>query len=181
MVTTSALTAETALADADLIGFSKYNAGTWLPRQITVANAMVKAYGSIYVIDGSGSQALLADTWTKVTQFVTNGLSKNTTPDHTNDRVRITNAGKYRVWFSCSFTTPSATKTMDLAVYWNGSPTPARAYVATADDGRAICAFAQDIIDVTSGTTDAELWVRSNGATATFDVKQAQLGAERSI
>ena len=62
-------------------------------------------YGEIYVHDGATPETIATGAgYTKCTAFASNGLSQDTTPDQTNDKITITKAGVYSVECSLSFT-----------------------------------------------------------------------------
>lgn len=61
------------------------------------------AYGEIYVRDNVNATAIaVAGTFVQFTEFNTDGESNLTTPDHTNDHITITEAGRYLVTLSLS-------------------------------------------------------------------------------
>lgn len=62
------------------------------------------AYGSILVADGGVAQAGINGTPVKLTGFDTNGISLNTTPDHTDDSITIIQTGIYDIAGQFSFT-----------------------------------------------------------------------------
>ena len=54
-------------------------------------------FGEIYVKDNVTPMTLNSAAKVQVTIFDTNGVSNNTTPDHTNNHILITKTGKYRL------------------------------------------------------------------------------------
>jgi len=62
-----------------------------------------RAYGNIYVTGGATAQAMASGVQALLTAYDTNGISLNTTPDHVNDRITVTNAGDYRITGSFTF------------------------------------------------------------------------------
>jgi hypothetical protein len=61
------------------------------------------AFGEIYTSDNSTETTIATqNVWVQCTTFNTNGLSNNSTPDHTNDHITITKAGKYMISVSAS-------------------------------------------------------------------------------
>jgi hypothetical protein len=61
------------------------------------------AIGEIWVEDNAVETAIgVAGTWVQVTVFDTTGASNNTTPDHTNDHITITEAGFYKIQISAT-------------------------------------------------------------------------------
>jgi len=60
-------------------------------------------FGEIYVYNNGTADTVATATWSQMTRFDTNGESNNTTPDHTNDHITITKAGRYMVNVSASF------------------------------------------------------------------------------
>jgi hypothetical protein len=78
-------------------GSSNYTGFDISGKQIFYGNAGL-CYGEIYVKGNSTPLALTTqNTWYQFVGFDTDGLSKNTTPDHTNDHIRIDEDGKYLV------------------------------------------------------------------------------------
>lgn len=66
-------------------------------------------YGEIYVEDNSTETTIsVATTWYQVTVFDTNGLSNDSSPDHTNDHIEIDHDGVYLVVASCSIKSAAA-------------------------------------------------------------------------
>ena len=61
-------------------------------------------FGEIAVADNSDVQSIpTGATYTKITEWDENGMSANTTPDHTQDSIRLTIPGTYRIAGSFSF------------------------------------------------------------------------------
>ena len=60
-------------------------------------------YGSLTVVGASAEQTSLGVTPVKLTAFVADGNSNGTTPAHASDQITIGVAGKYDVFFQCSF------------------------------------------------------------------------------
>ncbi len=61
------------------------------------------AHGEISVVENSSSDSVDDATWTQVTRFNTNGLSRTMTPDHTEDHIVVSEAGIYHIMISCAF------------------------------------------------------------------------------
>lgn len=83
-------------------------AGAYDPTPTDYSDA--RGYGSVYVTGGAAAQALASGVQSLLTAYNANGISLNTTPDHVNDRITVTNAGDYRVTGSFTFQS-SATNT----------------------------------------------------------------------
>lgn len=177
IVDLTSMTALSTWSDDDLIYVVDDPSGSPLPRKMTLANLMQKAWGQIGVDEGSTTQALTAATFAKVSQFDENGQSKNTTPDHANDKITITNAGLYVVAFSLSATTGAAAD-LDAAIYWNGSITKIRGEATSASGTAIVCVSASGVLNVTTGATDLELWARSS-VTNSLGVTQGVLSCYR--
>jgi len=132
IVNVTAMAALTAPIDTDIMYIvDGVAAGSPVPRKITYANIVQRAYGSVTVNNASSAQSLSATTWTKLTAFTADGLTKNTTNSHSNDRVQVTNAGVYLANLTANFTTGAATD-VGLAVYWNAVVTVAKTNRTTA-------------------------------------------------
>jgi hypothetical protein len=175
------LVAETApnLEDEDLLEVSIDPGGTPASRKVTLDSLFdyQRALGEIYVADGSGSQALSADTWTKVTQFTTNGESYNTTPDHTNDKITLSDVGYYLVIVMASFT---GTVNVDYSgrVVFNDTAFGcqwSRKIGASNDVGSAV---GIGLLNV-AAAEDLEMEVKSVGAGGNFDAQELSLIAVR--
>lgn len=61
--------------------------------------------------------------WDQITAFDTNGLSNNTTPDHTNDHITISKAGKYLISFHWCGHGPAAVHDWDFYIAVNNRTT----------------------------------------------------------
>ena len=78
-------------------------------------------YGEIAVDDAEDGQTLASSgVWYKLTQFDTNGVALQTTPDHVNDRITVLVPGVYSVTFALSFN-GSANVTYHIAIYIGGA------------------------------------------------------------
>ncbi|HLF64261.1 MAG TPA: tail fiber domain-containing protein [Saprospiraceae bacterium] len=77
-------------------------------------------YGEISVSNNTVGQTLPAqNTWYKLTGFDTNGESSETTPDHTNDRITVTNADYYQVNLTGNIVITKQ-ESFKVAIYVNG-------------------------------------------------------------
>ena len=70
-------------------------------------------YGEISVYDNSDADTVASGSYVQMARFDTDGELKGTTPDHTNDHIRIDTAGIYFVSVSVSFSGTGA-------VEWTG-------------------------------------------------------------
>ena len=130
---------------------------------------LARAWGSMYVTDGAGSQTM-GTGFTKINQFTANGSNFNTGTDHTTDDIDINSAGDYLVIYSISFTSDTNNSVFTVAIFKEGveqSDGQADRKVGTGADvgnmgGQCVvnCA-ANDTLDlrakVTSGTPTMEI------------------------
>lgn len=100
--------------------------------------------------------------WDQVVAFDTNGESNNATPDHANDHITITKAGKYLVsFFWCGHTT-GVPHTWDFHISKNNNGVAfpnLTTHITTAVAGRLTHAGASAILDLALNDT-IELWVQ---------------------
>jgi hypothetical protein len=135
-------------------------------------------YGQIYVQSGSATQSsLTADTFTKITQFDTNGESQSSSPDHTNDDIDLNRKGKWLVSFQASFSGTNS-REYRLAVFLNGSE---QAMVSTnrklGTGGDVGSCSAVGIVDVTTSGHAIDLRVSPITSTGDFSLTDGQLTA----
>jgi hypothetical protein len=138
-------------------------------------------FGEIYVADASTAQSIpTGATYTKITAFTTNGQSANTTPDAANDKIIITQTGKYRVEGSFSFTSGTANVVFRGAAFLNGveqSQVHFKRKVAVAAD--AGNAGFTGFIDVTTVPWDLDFRVRhDNAGSVDVTIEYANLNVE---
>ncbi len=176
----TALTAITLPVDEDDIVYVVDDpGGSPLSKKITVSNFMAQPFAQIYVTGGTGSQTLVASTWTKITQFTVNGESLRCTADQTNNRVTVTETGKYRVFFQASFESDTGNTTFDLQIRWNAAQqNQIHCQRKIGSGGDVGSCSAEGYIDVTVASTDVELWVLADGG-ASFEAIEMQLNVER--
>jgi hypothetical protein len=126
------------------------------------------AFAGIYVKDSAATISCDSDNAdTKATQFTTNGLSNNCTPDAANDKITITKAGKYYVtWAAVVDLNGGATVDVLLAAYLDGvrQDNLHQNNSVSSVDKRVVsaCGF----IDVTSVPIDLDLRANIGSATA---------------
>ncbi len=78
-------------------------------------------YAEIYLAAGSAAQTIpTGSTYTKVTAFATNGLSRGCTADAANDKITVTRAGKYKVTATFSSKLGTSDVLWDTAVFVGG-------------------------------------------------------------
>jgi len=176
IVNLTAMSALTDAADADVLYIVDDPGGSPLPRKITYQNIVRRAYGEISVTAGTTAQAIDATTFTKLTCFDTNGLSKNTTNSHANDKITVTDAGVYFVELCASYST-NAALTADLCIYYNGAATQGKSCITTLANFCASTSI-NAIVNVPSGSTDFEAYVYLTSA-ASITVKHAALSVLR--
>lgn len=171
----TALTELTSAATTDILPIVDDPGGTPITKKITVANLLNLEYGGIYVTGGAGTQSLSATTWTKVTQFAADGASSSgVTPAHGTDTITVADAGIYHVSFQVSYT-GTTNGVYDLAVYWNSvqqDQVHIQRKIGTGSDVGS--AGTSGHVNASSGSTDFELWVYSDGAND-FNLVEGQL------
>ena len=176
IVNLTAMSALADAADADVLYIVDDPASSALPRKITYQNIVRRAYGEISVTGGTTAQSISATTFTKLTCFDTNGLSKGTTNSHANDKITVTDAGVYFVELAASYSTSDAL-TADLCIYYNGSATQGKSCITTLANFCASTSI-NSIVNVASGSTDFEAYVYLSGA-SNITVKHAALSVLR--
>lgn len=176
IVNLTAMSALTAPADADVLYIVDDPASAALPRKITYGNIVQRAYGSVTVNNASAAQSLSATTWTKLTAFTADGLTKNTTNAHGSDKVTVANAGVYFASLTANFTTGAATDA-GIAVYWNGSATVAKTNRTTSATSDIASIAVSGLINATAAT-DFEVYAHL-GAATTITIKDMVLTVVR--
>jgi hypothetical protein len=137
---------------------------------------VLHSIASIYTTGGSGSQTP-GTGYVKCTQFDSNGVSFEGTPDAANDKITLTKTGLYLVLSFGSFGV-GATSGFDafFRVYWNSvAQTQITARVAETV-GTWACG---GLVDVTSASTDLELHIRTDVASKDIDIEEASLIAAK--
>jgi hypothetical protein len=138
-------------------------------------------FAEIYVADNATSQSIpTGATYTKVTAFDTNGQSANCTADQANDKITITQTGRYRVEGSFSFNSGTANVVWRGAAFLNGteqSQVHFKRKTATASD--AGNAGFTGFIDVTTVPWDLDFRVRhDNAGSIDLTLEYANLNVE---
>lgn len=154
-------------------------AGTPLTQKIQLGNMLAMLFGMLYTTGGTGTQTP-GTSYVKLTQFDSDGLSSGgITPSAANNKITVTSTGIYFVTFQVSFEGSNSEPVM-MRLYWNSVAqthmTFRRVLGAGGDCGSASLI---GVIDVTTGATDIEIYVKTDNATKTVDVKEAQLTAFR--
>src|SRR6478735_5612076 len=78
-------------------------------------------YASISTVGGAAIQSI-SSTPTKITQFNTNGPALGSVPDYLTNKITVTSAGDYTLYFTGDLVGISTIK-YQLTIYVNGSPT----------------------------------------------------------
>lgn len=137
---------------------------------------------SIYVNDASTAQSIpTGTTYTKLTCWTTNGVSRNCTTDAANDKITITVPGCYRVAFGLSYYGSANNVTLKSAVFAGGVEQDnihsSRKNVSGAD----IVATANNgFVEVTSVPIDIDLRFRhDNGSPVDLTVVYGNLNVTR--
>ena len=119
-------------------------------------------FGQIYEEDGTSTLALAAqDTYYQITAFSANGESNLTTPDHTNDHITVSKAGKYLVSASIAIESAQANE-YDFHVQKNNGATDFQCisiHLDTNVASKTTQASATGILDLDANDT-VELWVK---------------------
>lgn len=170
----TALAELTTPADGDLLYIVDDPAGTPVSKKIQLANVLSLQFGQVYTTGGSGTQTP-GTSYAKLTQFDSNGLSNGPiTPDATNNKITVNQTGIYYISFNVSFS-GSTNSTVFFRTYWNGVAQPQGTLerkLSNADVGAAAMSC---LVDVTTASTDIEIYVKTDGASDVVDVKEAQL------
>lgn len=143
-------------------------------RKFTIDNARKIPHGQVYANDVASSQALAATTWTKITQFTTNGHTSNMVADHANDVLTPSKIGRHWVGFHVAFVGVHGV-TYKFAAHYNGVHQPQCA-TQTVLNGTFGNAFALGIIDFDPAGLSLELWAWASEA-ATLGVRDMALCA----
>lgn len=139
---------------------------------------LLKRYhAAIYVFEGVASQTLVTPgTWYQLTQFTTDGLQNNAVADAANDKIELTNKGRYVVPWNCSFDGDHGVQ-YALGLYWNGTLQGSGKDLVKCVAGNFVKAGSTGIIAATTAGLDLELWARADTANASIAVKAAELAA----
>jgi hypothetical protein len=123
------------------------------------------AFGEIFVKDNAAPTVLSSAGHTQILVFDADGGSNNTTPDHTNDHITITKAGKYLVMVSIvALNGAGASHTIHVELFKNNGGTDFdnvhahRTLAAGADKGSISLS---GIVDAAVDDT-LELWATTN-------------------
>lgn len=107
----------TFLKNMSALSFTKIG-GT--SSQILMADGSVQkfAYAGIYVDDGATAQAIATGTtYTKLTGFTLDQISRNATSDVANDQIVITELGDYDIGYSISYQSGTPNVTFEVGVF----------------------------------------------------------------
>ena len=170
----SALGAITVAAITDEMLIVDDATTTPVSKKITVGDLLSMNFGMLYTTGGSGTQTP-GVSYVKMTQFDSDGLSSaGITPAAASNKITVTNDGIYFVMFQVSFEGANSEPVM-MRVYWNSVAqthmTMRRVLGAGGDCGSASIL---GVVDATSGATDFEIYVKTDNATKTVDIKEAQ-------
>lgn len=138
-------------------------------------------FAEIYVADASTAQSIATGaTYTKSTAFTTNGQSSNCVAGSTDDRITITQTGRYRVSGSCSAISGTANVVWRGAAFLNNveqSQVHWKRKMATNTDAGDMSFTG--FIDVTSVPWDLDFRLRhDNGGAIDFTIEYANLNVE---
>lgn len=125
-------------------------------------------FGELHIHDNTTAQSIASGTtYTKMTAWNDNGLSSNTTPDVSNDKITITKTGIYEVTASISGYSGTANTTFKFSFFLNGveqdQAHSERKYTVANDIGSTIV---HGFIDVTTANWDLDMRCRHDGGGA---------------
>ncbi len=127
------------------------------------------AFGEIYAHSAAADITSVAQNdWDQITAFDTDGLSNNATPDHTNDHITITKAGKYLVTFHWCGSSAAVPHIWAFHIAKNNNGVTFNnvvSHVTNPVGGRNYSVSATGIIDLAVDDT-VELWVKRVSAGA---------------
>jgi hypothetical protein len=142
-----------------------------------VSTAGIAAHGSIYYSGAvSSSGQTVGTTATKMTLFNGNGISHQTTPDHTNDKITILIPGTYKVSYSFSFG-GTANITWTMTVYKNGVATSIKAYRKLGAGGDVGAGHVEDFLELAVNDY-IELYLTASSASSDYDLGSAFLSVQ---
>jgi hypothetical protein len=120
-------------------------------------------FGEIYVADNSTAQTIgTGSTYTKLTAFETDGQSSNVTTDADNDKITITETGRYKVTLVMNGNSDTANVQFDGAIHLGGTiQNNIKCYTEFVAADKNYSSSISGIIDVTSVSgTDGDIDVR---------------------
>ena len=127
-----------------------------------IAKQDESVYGEIYYHDGGvDTVSALQDTWYQILVFDKNGESHLATPDHTEDHITISEAGKYLVIFSTS-SRSAAANLFELMIKTNNGANDFENICSkrvTSTAGRCAGSRSSGICEFAVGDT-IELWLQ---------------------
>lgn len=150
-------------------------------RDVVYANQKSIGYAEIYVADSAVAQSIpTGATYTKVTLFTTNGLSKRCTADVANDKLIATKNGIYFVNGSFNMQSGTALVTFRGAAFLGGNEQNQihwkRIMSVKSDSGSA--SFT-GFINVTTAPQDIDFRVRhDNGGNVDFTLEYANMNIQ---
>ena len=137
-------------------------------------------YGEIYVVGNSSGQTTNATggVYDKITQFASNGVSRNCTNSAASDQITVTNAGKYIAHFECSFS-GTLNSEMRLRLAIDGTTQAKSSTVRKLGTGGDVgSASIHCILDLTAGQI-VTAYVASDGASDSFVMQSGNLSLVR--
>lgn len=167
------------MATGDTITFMHENR-VWY--EIGRMQQVTGTYAEIYLADGSTAQTIATGAgYTKITAFATNGESNNCTADVANDKITITEVGKYKVNLTLNGAIDTANTQFDGAVFMNGSiQNNIKCYNEFIAANKNCSAHICGIIDVTTANWDVDFRVRhDDGGNVDITLANANLNVEK--
>ena len=158
--------------------FADNTSGAISPQDLRdFVDSTMGVYGSILVVDGTTTQAVVATTPEQLTEFLSDGISNGTTPAYTSNQITIDNDGVYDVQFNISFE-GIAGAVQEFLLYINaahpsGAPHSMR---KTANNDVGFCAFTGQIS--LSATDVLTVWVESD-ITGSIKIVESQFLVRR--
>jgi hypothetical protein len=137
-----------------------------------------RAYGSIYVTGGVAGQALTDGAPAKLAAYTANGLSLNTTPDHANDQITVTNAGNYRITGAFTFESGTANRDLSFFAAVGGVASVIGARQECIDDDEYFSTSFNGFLTLGAGAVVTVL-ATVGGGNATLTMRESHLTVER--
>jgi hypothetical protein len=139
------------------------------------------AYAEIYVTGNTNTQAVANATNVQITDFDTNGVYHQCTPDHTNDHITIDQSGTYDV-SCCMGIIGDVNAEFDFQIYINDGATAKPSLISSRNFSNAtdLGSMAIGGMAYFDDNDTVELWVsHDQGISKTITVQDAVLGVKR--
>lgn len=175
----TALGQQTSPVLSDILHTVDDPGGTPLNMQIEIGYLLALPHAQIYTTSGAGTQTP-GTSYVKLTQWGSNGASYLATADQANNKITLTQTGFYLVLFQVSASSDTGTPEVDFRAYWNSvAQTQCTCRVEAGGIGELVSTSFVGIVDVTTASTDLEIYTQTDNAAASVDIEEAQLVAVR--